>query len=101
GDVVDPAQVHRGDAVAAGHLQPLGDEVDTDDLLGAAVAGDAGAQLPDRAQPEDDDGPAGRHLRVLDGLPRGGHDVGEVEVALVRLAVVGHDDGAHVREGHA
>ena len=43
------------DAVAPGPLEPLGDEVDADHPVDAAVLGDAGGHVADRAEPEHDD----------------------------------------------
>jgi hypothetical protein len=65
------------------HLQPLGDVVDAEDLVGALVAGDAGAHLPDRAEAEDGDAAAVGDRRVVDRLPGGRQHVGEEEIALV------------------
>ena len=58
---------------------------------GAAVLGDARAHVADRAEAEDRDRAAVGDVRVLDRLPRGGQDVGEVDEAVVRRAL-GHLD---------
>src|SRR5699024_10213914 len=100
GQVVTAAQVEGGDAVALGHREALGNQVDADDLLGATVPGDARAQLADRAQAEHDDRAPGRYVGVLQGLPGGGHDVGQVQVALVGFVVVGHHHRPDIGEGH-
>ncbi len=51
-DVVDVGGVDGLDAVAAGHLQPLGHAVDPDHPT-SLVDGDAGGHLADRAEAED------------------------------------------------
>jgi hypothetical protein len=83
GKVVVLVEVERDHAVAARALEPLGHQVDADDLRGAPVLGDPRAHLADRAEAENEDGLAVRHVGVLDGLPRGGQHVGEVDEAVV------------------
>jgi hypothetical protein len=63
------------------------------------VLGDAGAHVTDGAQPEDQDAAALRDAGVLDGLPGGGQDVGQVDEAVVERGV-GHLDRQRVAERH-
>ena len=92
------AAVDHLDPVTERHLDALGDEVDGDDPR-TSMLGDAGAHLPYRAQPEDGHAAAVGDGGPLDGLPRRGQHVGEVEEALVGRAL-GHLDGAEVGLGH-
>ena len=82
--VVDRRDVDHLDAVPTRHRQALRHEVQTDHPPGPAVGRDARGHLADRPQPHDDHAAARRDLGVLDGLPRRGQDVREVQVALVR-----------------
>ena len=82
--------VEHLDAVRPRAEDPLGHEVDADHA-GALVLGDARAHVADRAEAEHRDRPALRDVRVLDRLPGGGEDVGEVDEAVVRRAL-GHLD---------
>ena len=86
-DVVDLLDVDRLDAVALGEREPLGHEVEAEHAPGAAVLGDPGTHLADRAEAEDGDAAALGDRGVLDRLPRGGQDVGEVDEALVGRAL--------------
>src|SRR4051794_3880421 len=95
-DVVLVGDVEHLDAVLARAHDPLGDEVDADDLARAAVLGDARAHVADRPEAEHGDRAAIRDVRVLDGLPGGGEDVREVDEAVVRRAL-GDLDRAVVR----
>ena len=79
------AQVDHLDAVLAGPLEPFRHQVDADHLLDAAVRGDPGGHVADRAQPEHREGPAGR-IGVGDGLPGRGEHVGQVDEPVVRRA---------------
>jgi hypothetical protein len=72
------------DAVAAGHLEPLGHQVHTEDLGGADVAGDTGAHLADRTEPQHGDAAPGGNIGVGHRLPGGGQHVREEQKALVR-----------------
>ena len=78
---------------------PLGHDVDPDHPV-PAVLGDPGRHVADRAEAEHRDAPAVRDAGVLDGLPAGRQDVGEVDVALVG-PVLGHLDVGVLRLGHA
>ena len=100
GDVVLGADVDRLDAVAGGELESLRDEVDAEDLPGAAVERDATRHLADRSQAEHRQRAAVRHRGVLHRLPGRRQHVGEVEEALVRRPL-GHLDGTELRLGHA
>ena len=51
------------------------------------MLGDARRHVPDRAEAEDGDRAAVGDVRVLDRLPGGGEDVGEVDEAVVRWAL--------------
>ena len=82
------------DLVAAGKLEPLGDRVDADHPR-AAAARDACRHLADWPEAEHRDRAARRRVGVLDRLPGGGEDVGEVDEALVRRPL-GHLDRAEV-----
>lgn len=87
-------------AVCGGAPEAFGYEVDADDPARAPVGGDTGGHVADGTEPEDGHGGAGRNRGVLDGLPGGGQDVGEVHEAVV--GSVGRDgDGKRVAEGHA
>src|SRR5436305_4979960 len=63
-------------SVAAGHLQALVDEVDSEYLGGTLMKRDAGRHLSDRTQAKDRDRPAVGDSRVLDRLPSRGQHVG-------------------------
>ena len=61
---------------------------------------DAGGHVADRAGADHEEGAALLDVGVLDGLPRGGQDVGEEEEPVVRRTV--RDlDRQRVAEGHA
>ena len=79
--------------------QPLAHGVDDDDPQ-AAVQGDPGRHVADRAGADDQQRAALLDVGVLDGLPRRGQDVGEEEEAVVRRAVR-HLDRQRVAERHA
>lgn len=78
-----PARVEAGHAVRVGAGETLGDEIDTDDGTGAAVLCDTGGHVADGPQTQDGYRAAVGNGRVLDRLPRGGQDVGEVDEAVV------------------
>src|SRR5919204_3220088 len=99
-DVVDASEVDGLDAVPPRHREPLGHEVDPEHAARATVKGDPADQLSDRAEAPDADGSAGRHVRVLDGLPGRREDVGEEKEARVRRPL-GHLDRPEVRHRHA
>jgi hypothetical protein len=80
------AQVDHLGAAGADALEALGHEVDADHAV-AAMQRDAARHVADRSEPEHDDAAAVRDPGVLDRLPRGGEDVGEVDEALVRRPV--------------
>ena len=67
-----------------GSLEALRHEVHANDLDRPALERDANCHLPDRSEPEDCKGSAIRDGGVLDRLPRGGKDVGEIDEAVVR-----------------
>jgi hypothetical protein len=87
--------VENLDSVSAGHLEPLGHEVDADHPR-APVCRDARAHLPDRTEPEDGHASPLRDLGVLDRLPGRRQHVGQVEEALVGWSL-GHLDRAELR----
>ncbi len=93
-------EVEGVDAMVGGAAEPFGDEVDADDEACSAVCGDAGGHVSDGPETEYGDGAAGWDRGVLDGLPGGGQDVGEVDEAVVG-AVVRYGDGKGVAEGDA
>ena len=94
GDVVDRVEIDGLDPVLLGQGQPFGHPVDPDHPE-AAVAADPGPELADRAETEDRERAALRHVGVRDPLPGGRQDVGEVEDPLVGY-VVGHLDRAEL-----
>jgi hypothetical protein len=71
------------DAVPSHPIEPLGDEVDADHRLRAAVPGDPRGHVTDRAEAEHDDASTRRDRSVLDRLPGRRQDVGEVDEAVV------------------
>jgi hypothetical protein len=91
---VDDLDAARGDAGEA-----VGLEIDADDAE-ALVLGDAAGHVADRAEAEDDERAAVGHRRVLDGLPGGRQDVGEVDEPVVRRAL-GDLDRRVLRLRHA
>jgi hypothetical protein len=91
---VDDLDAARGDAG-----QAVGLEIDADDAE-ALVLGDAAGHVADRAEAEHDERAAVGHRRVLDGLPGGRQDVGEVDEAVVRRAL-GDLDRRVLRLRHA
>ena len=99
GQVVLVAEVKHLDAAAADPLQPFGHEVDADDAV-APVGRDSRGHVPDRAEPEHDEGPAVGHGGVLDALPGGGQHVGEEQEAVVGRTV-GNLDRQEVAERDA
>ena len=85
---------------ASAMLEPLGQAVDGDDLLGAEQDGAADRHLADRAAAPDGDR-VGRLDVALDrGLPAGREDIAEEQHLLVGQAVR-HLDVRRVGEGHA
>ena len=88
------AAVQRLDPVPLGHGPALGDRVHREHAV-AQVPADPGGHLADGAQAQHGQRAALGRSRVLHGLPRGGHHVGEVQPALV-LTGVRHLDGAVV-----
>jgi hypothetical protein len=100
GHVLDLADVDRLHAVALRAPEPLGYEVEPDDLSRAEVLGDPARHLADRAQADHGDAAALGYQRVLDRLPGGRQHVGQEEKAVVRGAI-GDLDGPVVGLRHA
>src|SRR5207237_10827228 len=78
---------HSQYTLAERPFQPLRSQVNAEHLLEAAVPGDPGAHVADRPETEDGERAAGRHIGVLDRLPRGGQHVGQVHEPVVRRAL--------------
>src|SRR3954451_21331374 len=76
--------VGRVHAMTLGHCEALGHRVDADHGFGAAMERYPCGNLANRPKADHDHGTALWDVRVLNRLPRGGQNVGEVEVALVR-----------------
>jgi hypothetical protein len=79
-------EVERLDAAAAGAREAVGHAIDADHAP-ALMDRDARGHVADRAKPQDEQGPAVRHARVLHRLPCGRQHVGEEQVAVVRRAL--------------
>ena len=77
-------------APVASTLQSFGDQVHGDDA-GAVMLGDTRCHVANRPEPENDDGSTLWNGGVLDGLPRRGKDVGEVDESVI-CGTLGHFD---------
>ncbi len=98
GHVVDRGEVNGLRTARGGQREPFRHQVHTDDSY-AGVQGDPGRELAHRSEPEHRQGVALSHLGELEGLPGGGQDVGQVEVALV-VDPLGNLDRPELRLGH-
>jgi hypothetical protein len=90
GHVVNVVGIQDLDAMLAGHFEPLGHQIHTDDAC-AAVPRDARGHLADRAESEDDDAAALGDRRVLYRLPGCGQNVRQKQEPFVGWALWNFD----------